>query len=108
MNSPAYYYISDARLKKDLTKIDSPLEKIMKLNGYNFTWKKDGKKDMGLIAQEVEKVFPNLVGEYKDPDSKETYKNVEYGHMIAPLIEAIKEQQSQIEELKREVEALKK
>jgi hypothetical protein len=114
MNSPAYYYISDIRLKKDLKKIDSPLENLVKLNGYNFTWKKDDKKDMGLIAQEVEKVFPNLVSEYTDPDSKEKYKNVEYGHLVAPIVESIKElfsnskkQEERIKNLEEENKILK-
>jgi prophage maintenance system killer protein len=49
------------RLKKDIKKISSPLEKILQLNGYTFNWKKDGRADMGVIAQEVEKVFPNIV-----------------------------------------------
>ncbi len=61
MNSPAYYYISDARLKKDLVKITSPLDKITAMNGYYFKWIKDDKKDLGLIAQEVEKIFPDAV-----------------------------------------------
>ena len=42
----AYYYISDQRFKTDITTITDPLEKILALNGYMFTWKKDGKKDM--------------------------------------------------------------
>jgi hypothetical protein len=107
MNSPAYYYISDARLKKDLKKIDSPLAKIEQMNGYYFNWKKDDKKDIGLIAQEVEKIFPDAVGEYTDPDSKEKYKNVEYGHLIAPVIEAIKELAGNVKSNTAEIDALK-
>jgi trimeric autotransporter adhesin len=115
MNSPAYYYISDARLKKDLVKITSSLDKVTAMNGYYFKWKKDDKKDIGLIAQEVEKIFPDAVWEYTDPDSKKTYKNVEYGHLIAPVIEAIKElsvtvkaHTTEIDVLKSENELLKK
>lgn len=107
MNSPAYYYISDARLKKDLVKITSPLDKITAMNGYYFKWIKDDKKDLGLIAQEVEKIFPDAVWEYTDPDSKKTYKNVEYGHLIAPVIEAIKELATLVKSDKTDIAALK-
>ncbi len=107
MNSPAYYYISDARLKKDLVKITSSLDKVNAMNGYYFKWKKDDKKDLGLIAQEVEKIFPDAVWEYTDPDSKKTYKNVEYGHLIAPVIEAIKELTTLVKSNKADIVALR-
>lgn len=107
MNSPAYYYISDARLKKDLVKITSSLDKVTAMNGYYFKWKKDDKKDLGLIAQEVEKIFPDAVWEYTDPDSKKTYKNVEYGHLIAPVIEAIKELATLVKSNKADMVALR-
>lgn len=49
------------RLKKDIDFITNPLEKILALNGYLFTWKKNDRRDMGVIAQEVEKIFPEIV-----------------------------------------------
>ena len=82
----SFVYVSDKRLKDNIVAISDPLEKVRNLNGYTFTWKKDGKADIGVIAQEVETVFPQLV--HTDPDGM---KSVEYGNLIAPVIEAIKE-----------------
>ncbi|MDD2487262.1 MAG: tail fiber domain-containing protein, partial [Candidatus Gracilibacteria bacterium] len=91
----AFYYYSDKRLKENIKKIESPLEKIKQLNGYTFDWKKDKKKDIGVIAQEVEKVFPQAV----NTDSKSNMKTVEYGNLVAPLIEAVKELANKIEKI---------
>jgi hypothetical protein len=85
-----FYYRSDSKLKKDIKLIDSSLQKIMKLNGYEFVWKNTWKKDMWVIAQEVEKVFPDIVWEIADA-KWDIYKTVEYANLIAPLIEAVKE-----------------
>lgn len=93
-----FYYISDKNLKKDIKKIESPLEKILKLNGYTFNWKDSGKADIGVIAQEVEQVFPELVAENKNA-KWESYKTVQYGNLVAPIIEAIKELASQVKSL---------
>ena len=65
--------------------MDGALEKINQLNGYSFTWKDTGRKDIGLIAQEVEKIFPDLV----NTDS-EGNKAVEYVNLVSPLIESVK------------------
>jgi len=68
---------------------------------------------LGLIAQEVEKVIPNIVHEHEQPflnddeDDKTLYKTVDYEKMVAVLIEGMKEQQSQIDELKSEINQLK-
>lgn len=87
---------SDERLKSDITTIEKPLEKVMNLRGCNYV--KDGEYEMGVIAQEVEKVIPEVV---VDGDE---FKSVAYGNMVGLLIEAIKEQQAQIEELKSKLE----
>ena len=97
---------SDARLKKDIKTIDNALEKIASLRGTNFRWinKENGDKlQVGVIAQEVEVVFPEVV-----TTDDQGYKSVAYGKLVAPLIEAIKEQQVQIEQLKAEIEELTK
>ena len=91
----AYYYSSDARLKKEVTTISSALDKVNALRGVNFTWIKNNVKTQGLIAQEVEGVLPDLVHTGSDG-----YKSVQYGNIVAILIEAIKEQQQEIEALK--------
>lgn len=103
----AFYYTSDRNLKKDIAPLggNESLSRILKLEGVSFKWK-DGTNgsDMkvGLIAQDVENVYPEVVG-----TSEAGVKSVEYGNLVAPLIEAIKEQQRQINELKAEIEALK-
>ena len=86
ITATAYYYSSDKRFKTNITPIKNALDKILALNWYFFTWKKTGKKDIGVIAQEVETIFPELV-----QTNDQGYKSVEYGNLVAPLIEAIKE-----------------
>lgn len=95
------FFSSDKRLKDNILKIDSPLEKLSKINGVTFDWNNNqqvypvGKKDLGVIAQEVEDVLPELV------ETRDTgYKAVKYEKLTPLLIEAIKEQQLQIEEQK--------
>ena len=87
---------SDVRLKTSIRQIDNPLEKVLSIRGVNFEWREGHRQSAGVIAQEVEKVLPELV------DGDKT-KTVNYNGLIGVLIEAIKEQQKQIEELKRKV-----
>jgi hypothetical protein len=86
VGAAAYYYTSDARLKDNIKPLQSSLQKVRQLNGYTFNWKEGGRADIGVVAQEVEKVFPDLVKTGADG-----FKSVEYGNLVAPLIEAIKE-----------------
>ena len=110
VKAAAFLYSSDERLKNNIQGIGDPLGKIMKLNGVSYTWKDSGEKGIGLTAQNVEGVFPELVR----TDSASGMKSVEYGNLVAPLIEAVKEQQKMINEQKglidnqqKEIEALK-
>jgi len=93
------YISSDKRLKNNIKNIANPLEKLNKLNGVEFDWndKQDLYKghDIGVIAQEVEEVLPEIVDTREDG-----HKAVKYDRMVALLIEAVKEQQVQIDELK--------
>lgn len=98
-----FYGASDRRLKEKVRPIENAVAKVQKLNGVTFRWKKDHKKSVGVISQDVEKVFPELV--YTD---KQGMKSVAYPNLIAVLIEATKEQQRQIDVLKKEVALLKK
>lgn len=98
----AFFYSSDERLKENITRIESPLQKILKLNGISFNWKNSGDKSVGLTAQNVETVFPELV----KTDSA-GMKSVEYGNLVAPLIEAVKEQQKMIENQQKQINELK-
>ena len=115
---------SDRRLKQDIKKISTPLNKISQLRGVEYNWNNDVRygKDkksatptqMGLIAQEVEKVLPNLVqsnfvmhgkrnDNHVDSDGniiEETYKTVDYVQLIGLLVEGIKELQKEVIEIK--------
>lgn len=109
-----FYYTSDMRLKNDIRPILDPLQKIQQLNGYTFNWKNNGQADIGLIAQEVEKVFPELVGTWVDTAGN-TYKTVKYGNIVAPIIAAIKElsskldyQEKRMDEQEKRIEILMK
>lgn len=77
---------SDIALKENLNIIDSPLAKIEQLNGYTFNWKENKKEAIGIVAQEVEKVFPELVITGTDG-----VKRVNYDSLIPVMLEAIKE-----------------
>lgn len=91
----SFIYDSDESLKMNVEVIENALEKIKQLEGVSFNWKDSGKANIGLIAQDVEKVIPEIVH-----TSEEGLKSVEYGNLVALLIEAVKEQQKQIDELK--------
>lgn len=84
---------SDINLKTNIKTIENPIEKILKINGVTFNWKKDNRLSVGVIAQEIEEVFPELV-QGEDP------KTVNYNGLIALLIECLKEQQIEIDYLK--------
>jgi hypothetical protein len=87
---------SDISLKKNLLKIENALEKVEQINGYTYEFKADdSKRHAGVIAQEIEGVLPEIVNKGNDG-----ILGVEYGNISALLIEAIKEQQTQINELK--------
>jgi hypothetical protein len=91
---------SDENLKENIVPMKNVLPKVLELQGYTYSWKKDGKdgrKDIGLLAQEVEKQFPEIVHE------KDGYKQVDYQKMVAVLIEAVREQQGQIDALQKKV-----
>jgi hypothetical protein len=86
---------SDLTLKKNLTIIDNPTDKLMQLNGYAYQWKSDDSHQYGVIAQEVEKILPYAVSTGNDG-----IKGVSYNQIIPVLIEAVKEQKKELEELR--------
>jgi len=88
---------SDKRLKKDILEVSDPLSKISNIRGVTYTRVDTGEESVGVIAQEVEAIFPELVVEKKDG-----IKAVNYNGLIGLLIEAIKDQQKQIDKLKKE------
>jgi len=96
-----WQHSSDARLKTNISQIDNALEKVMDMEGVYFDWKDNkGKHQVGIIAQEMKKVLPEVVNQ----DDK-GYYSVSYGGVVPVLIEAIKEQQEAITE---QQEAIKK
>jgi len=103
VTADAFIYSSDISLKENIEPIDNALDKVLQLEGVEFTWKENGEENIGLIAQDVEEVFPEAVV----TNEENGLKYLQYGNLIAPLIEAIKEQQAQINELKAEIEKLK-
>lgn len=113
---------SDKRLKSDIVPIDSPLEKLQQIHGRYYTIESKSKpinsevlittrKQYGVIAQDVEKVFPDMVSEkaiFNNAGDDTLYKTVNYDQLIPVLIEAVKELNQKVEDLQKEIEELKK
>jgi Chaperone of endosialidase len=103
------YSGSDKRLKNNIVNISDAVTKVRKLNGVTWKWNDDVNEvtktapTTGLIAQEVQEVLPEVVNERKDG-----YLGIDYSKMVGLLVEAIKEQQNQIDSLTIEIENLKK
>ena len=91
---------SDIALKEDIQPLSNSLANLKQLNGYSYKFKDTGAKALGLTAQEVEKVYPDLV------EGEEGKKGLHYSGLIAPLLEAIKELSTEVETLKTKVAAL--
>ena len=87
---------SDARLKTNVQVIEDPLEKVQQINGVSFNWIKDNKPSMGVIADNIQEVLPELVSD-TDP------KTVNYNGLIGLLIECVKQQQEEINTLKAKI-----
>jgi hypothetical protein len=90
---------SDINFKENIQTFTNALDIIQEIRGVRFEWKKDHKPSIGVVAQEIEKVLPELVT-LSDP------KTVNYNGMIGVMIEAIKEQQEQINIMKNQIECL--
>lgn len=108
---------SDINLKKDIEPISGALDKILQMQSYSFNWREDlvpefAKKsngEIGLIAQHVEKIVPEAIGTIKLANSQHEVfdaKSINYTTITAVLIEAVKEQQEQINSLKQTVQEL--
>ena len=109
-NDIVAYSTSDKRLKENITPIDNALEKVKQISGVEFSWKSltaleirtvhgNSGNDIGIIAQEIEKVLPLAV-----TTRENGYKAVNYEKIIPLLIEAIKVQQNQIENLQKKIQ----
>ena len=93
---------SDARLKTNVNTINDALSIVGKLRGVSFDWKESGEHSIGVIAQEVEKVLPELVvtSQVLDPTGESEVKSVDYGKIVGVLINAINELKAEVDELK--------
>jgi hypothetical protein len=113
VNGSAYstesWLSSDIKLKKNIAAITNPLASLMQLRGVSYQWKSEEYPDRefsaglqhGLIAQEVEKVFPEMVTTDENGE-----KAIAYYQLIPVLLEALKQQQQQIEALQQKVDRL--
>jgi hypothetical protein len=109
ITATAYYYSSDERLKDNITTLTG-LAIVDKLRGVSFDWKEDGSSSIGVVAQEVEKVLPEVVS----TNSYTGMKSVNYGALVGPLIESAKEleqqnikQEAELQQLRKELQELK-
>ena len=105
------YYSSDRRLKENIRNIKDPLNKVKQLNGVYYDWTdehiksrggEDGyfmrKRDIGMIAQEVEKILPEIVA-----DREDGYKAIKYERVVAVLVEAVKELYEKVEVIETKI-----
>ncbi len=104
-NVTAYGAISDERLKENIEVINNAIDKVKELKGVTFTYKKDGEKSTGLIAQDLEKVLPEAVytsetiADEREGEESEEHLAIRYGNTVGLLVEAIKELEARIKEL---------
>jgi hypothetical protein len=100
------YSSSDQELKDDIEGIPNCLNKVMSLDAIEFDWNEKQEvyfgHDIGLIAQQVQKIAPEIVAEKSDG-----YLSVKYEKIVPILVEAIKEQQVQIEDIEKEIQEIK-
>ena len=107
----SYGALSDAKLKENVSDATPKLEDLCKLRVVNFNYIGDENKQLGLIAQEVEQVFPKLVDENPDTDADgnetgEVTKSVKYSILVPMLVKALQEQQDMISALEARISAI--
>jgi len=95
--------LSDATKKTNIETIDNALDITTKLRGVRYDWIDNKKSSIGLIAQEVEEILPEIV-----ETSSDNMKTIAYGNLVGLLIESVKDLKSEINTLKQEIEQLKK
>ena len=105
-NVTAYGSASDINVKENIEVIPNAVQKVQKLDGVTFNYKKDGSRSTGLIAQQLQEVLPEVVYETTDLEGTE-HLAVRYGNVVGLLVEALKEQQTQIDNLTALVNELK-
>jgi hypothetical protein len=110
----AYYQVSDDRLKNRVGNIQEALEKVNKINGFTFTFNDearthgfDDRLHVGVSAQELEQVLPEVVRPFSFENSESKFKRVEYEKIIPLLVESIKELTTRVEQLEDLTKSLK-
>jgi len=96
---------SDAKLKENVENLNYGLKDVLDIRPVSFDWKdkRNGQHDIGVIAQEIEKIIPEVVVEVDTLNSEDTHKTVDYAKLTSVLIKAVQEQQQQINELKEKL-----
>ena len=96
---------SDIKLKKNVEDLNYGLKEVLNIRPVSFDWKekRNGKHDIGFIAQEIEKIIPEVVSEVDTLNTEEKHKTVDYAKLTSVLIKAVQEQQEQINELKEKL-----
>jgi hypothetical protein len=103
----AFQSVSDARLKDNVMPLESVEDSLKRLNPVRFTWgsnvtfnpEKIGRGDIGLLAQELEAVYPHMVVPLRLPSAEETYKGVYYDKMVPVLIKGLQEVMGRLERI---------
>lgn len=103
MNAQDFNSTSDERKKGNIRVIDDSVEKLSLVNGVSFEWKHSGDKSLGVIAQNVEGVFPELVSQ-----DKHGVMSVNYNGLVGVLVESVKQLNDEIKELKNEISEMKR
>jgi len=98
VNAANFNTTSDATLKTNVETLTGSLDAVKAMRGVSYDWIENGNSEVGVIAQEVEEVIPDVVS-----TNDQGIKSVKYGNLVGVLIEAIKEQQAQIDELKAQL-----
>jgi hypothetical protein len=98
-----FYTPSSARFKTNIEQLAGSLDKLLQLKGVRFTWKETGQPGIGLIAEDVARIFPELV-QFSADDHQAM--GLDYGKLTAVLVEATREQQAEIDRIARECDEL--
>jgi hypothetical protein len=101
----AWTTYSSRRWKRDIVPIAGSLELVGRLEGVRYFWKESGKADIGLIAEDVGRVLPEIVQFDEDGINAES---IDYARIVAVLIEAVKEQQRQIDQLQKKIKEIER
>jgi hypothetical protein len=102
----SYGAISDQTKKENIVDATGKLDELNQVKIRNFNFIGDDQKQIGVIAQELETIFPSMVEDIVDVKTKESIKSVKYSVFVPMLIKAIQEQQTIIEDLKSRIETL--